>query len=148
MSKKFKFRLESVLNLRKNKKKTERQALLEILNYRYRKEEEIDDTNNKFRGTLSLPKGKLKSDEMQVSLNHRNFLKNKILKLEEEKKQIVEMENIQRDKFNKALSEEKALINLKEKQKNEYIYKIEREERNELDDIAQKSHQKSKEFSI
>ncbi len=148
MTKIFKFRLESVLKLRKNKKRTERQALLEILSHRYRKEEEIEKTNIQYKKTLDLPQGKLKVEELQVSLSHRNFLKIKINKLENEKGQIIEIENIQREKFNQALSEEKALIKLKEKQKNEYVYEIEKEERNELDDIAQKHHNKSKELSI
>jgi len=148
MAKKFNFRLESVLKLRKSKKRTEKVALLEILSRRYRKEEEIDYTNKKFFESLSLSKGKLKAVDMQISLNHRNFLKNRIQKLEYEKNQILEMENIQRNKFNQALSEEKALIKLKEKRKTEYIYEIEKEERNELDEIAQRNHQKPKEFSI
>jgi flagellar export protein FliJ len=142
MAKKFNFRLESVLKLREHHAKAEKQTLMQIMGMRYQKENEISERESYYNSLLKGKKGKFPVTEFQAQFAHQNFIKAEIKKLNDEKEQLVEIENIQREKLNTAKKEEKIISKLKEKKKLTYFDELNKEEVKVLDEIAQNRHGK------
>lgn len=143
--KKFNFKLESVLKYRGDKVTQAKDSLNQVLKIKNEKELAISDTQNTINNLINeKEKGKIKASDLQIKNNHINFLNDEIVRLNEEKKQIVEIENIRRVKLTKAMKDEKVMEKLKEKQKYEHNEIQKKEEGIMLDEIGLRISQKSK----
>ena len=136
MAKKFNFKLEPILKLRNYKTNTAKESLSQALTARYAKETEINQVMNQKNNWLDKPTKSAKVWEMQAKQNHLNLLDIQNAKLEKEKQQIVEIENVRRAVLANAMKDEKIIEKLKEKQKERHWQETEMEERNFLDEIS------------
>lgn len=136
MAKKFKFKLESVLKFRADKVNQAKDSLNQAIKLRIEKQNAIDATRDKINDMLTQGKAKVKARDLQAKENHINSLYDEILRLEEEKKQIVEIENIRRIKLTNAMKDEKVIDKLKEKQKQEHVIEQNLEESKMLDELG------------
>lgn len=141
MAKKFSFRLEPLLNIKAFRAKQAKEELMAILYLRTKKESEIEERNNYLSSLFEHKLIYSKASEIQAFWYHINYVKEQIANLENEKKQLIEIENLKREKFNAAMKEEKILEKLKEKKRQAYFEDINREEIKQLDEIAQKKFQ-------
>lgn len=148
MAKKFTYRLESILKLKKHLAKTEKEKLLRIVSTRLSKENEISKAQNYLQSLSNINPGKISISELQYQVFHKNSIKKKIEKLNKEKNNILEIENIQRNKFFEIEKEEKALSQLKAQKFETYKQELNKEEIKTLDDIALNRTQKSNDLEI
>ncbi len=145
MEKKFNFRLEKVLNLRSQKVNQEKLAFGKVMSIRLDKEKEVEEQQNYANG-LNNNKSKIANAAFyQTYQNHKEFVKEEIIKLEDELTQIKEIEELRRVKLTEAMKEEKVLEKLKEKKKEIHLEEMKREETINLDEIAQQRFIRSKE---
>ena len=136
MAKKFQFRLDPLLNLRAFKVKEAKEALGHVANLRLEKEKEIqsklnylDELNNTFYNSAQ-------ASDLQARTQHIRFTEAEIKKLENEKKQLMEIEKLKRSELSEKMKEEKILEKLKEKKKNLHNKDILAEEIKILDEIT------------
>ncbi len=148
MAKKFTYRLESVLKIKKYEAKTEKENLLRILSSRIAKENEIQQTEIYLQNLSQINNGKTSIVDLQNLIFHKDSIKNKIKKLNQERIKIIELEKIQRDKFHEIQKEEKALTQLKDKKFEAYKDEINKEETKTLNEIAQNRYQKFDDLKI
>ena len=140
MAKKFSFRLEPLLSLRSHKVKEAKEELAKVINKRTLKEDEISEQNEYFNGLLKSRKGKISITELQADYHHKSFVKDEIGKLEYQKEQLLEIEQVHRLKLTDAMKDEKILEKLKEKQKQYHAEALEKEETKQMDEIAITRH--------
>ncbi|MCX7879664.1 MAG: flagellar export protein FliJ [Ignavibacteria bacterium] len=149
MAKKFIFRLESLLNLKSFKVKEIEEAIQRVLYFRYQTEEEIAE-NEEYLASLNNSKnGLFRAFDIQVQNNHKDFVKNEIIKLRQQLDRINEIEQILRNRLSEAKKEEKILEKIKEKKFIEHQIEQNREETKLLDEISinkeiRKSHSDKK----
>jgi flagellar FliJ protein len=144
MAKKFNFKLESVLKFRADKVNQAMDALNQVVKIRLEKEKMILDTIQLKLDIANQIKSKVKASELQAKNNHLIFLDDEIKKLEHEKKQIVEIENLRRIKLTNAMKDEKVIEKLKEKQLDNYKEDLKKEESIFLDELGIKGIEKNK----
>lgn len=145
MAKKFSFKLESVLKYRADKVNQAIDALNQVVKLRIEKEKKINELIQLKKEIYSQGKNKVKASDLQTKNNYLNSLDEEISKLENEKKQIIEIENIRRIKLTEAMKDEKVLEKLKEKKISSYKEEIRKEEGIFLDEIGIKGIEKNKE---
>lgn len=136
MAKKFNFRLDKVLNLKSQKVQELKEALNIIVVSRIAKEKEIDQKQNYLNNLLNSKKGVLPASSLQTTWSHKTFIQDTIKKLKIEREQLIEIENLRRQKLVEAMKEEKILLKLKDKKKNQHNQELSREEVKILDEIA------------
>jgi flagellar FliJ protein len=143
MPKKFNFKLESVLKFRTDKVSQAKDSLNQAVKIRLEKEADIRNTEmmKSQLGTVTI--NKIKAGDLQIKNNHIAFLETEILKLEEEKKQILEIENLRRIKLTNAMKDEKVIEKLKEKQYSNYMEEQRCNENKFLDEVALQRVRKS-----
>ncbi len=111
-----------------------------IRHQRSSKEREISREEEYHRAFIKNNAKTTKAGDLQARAAHSTFIRHKINKLNHEKEQIIEIENLRRPRLNEAMKEEKVLSKLKEKQQVRHKEETEREERKNLDEIAQKHY--------
>ncbi len=145
MAKKFNFKLESVLKFRTDKVSQAIDSHNQAVKIRLEKQREIDETKYRISEIASKVENKIKAGELRVKDSHINFLNEEILRLEDEKKQIIEIENIRRVKLTSAMKDEKVIEKLKEKQFVAYNDDLKKEEGAILDEIGLRITENKKE---
>ena len=136
MAKKFKFKLEPILNIRTENVEEAKTSLYTAVRSRYKKEYEIENLNNIKEEFLNEPQITSKAADMQVYKDYVNNIDWQLQKKEEEKIKLLEIENQKREVLNEALKEEKVIIKLKEKKIEEHQKQLNKEEANFLDEIG------------
>lgn len=136
MAKKFNFRLEKVLYLKSQKVLELKEALNLVVISRLAKEKEIDKNQNYLNNLLNSKKGVLPASSLQTSWSHKTFIQDTIKKLRIERDQLIEIENLRRQKLVEAMKEEKILQKLKDKKKHQHNEELSKEEIKILDEIA------------
>lgn len=142
MAKKFNFRLDSVLKLRHQKVNEAISALSQATHVRTEKEREITNLMEIKADILKELKKNIKAEELQIKLGHKTHIENQINKLTKEKEKIIEIENNRRNRLTKAMTDEKALENLKEKKKSDHDELIKKEEEHFLNEVSIEKHMK------
>jgi flagellar FliJ protein len=136
MAKKFTFKLETVLKLRSEKTEEAKTELQLIIRKRIEKEALIEEENARLIKHNSTRNEKKKLEDIQAFYYHKEFIEQEIVRLNMELDNLLDIESLKRTKYNEALKEEKVLLNLKDKQKSQYMAELNRKEQIELDDIA------------
>ncbi|MCX7736429.1 MAG: flagellar FliJ family protein [Candidatus Kapabacteria bacterium] len=136
MAKKFNFRLEKVLNLKSQKVLELKEALNLVVVSRLAKEKEIDKNQNYLNNLLYSNKGVLPASSLQTSWSHKTYIQDTIKKLRMERDQLIEIENLRRQKLVEAMKEEKILLKLKDKKQLQHKEELSKEEIKILDEIA------------
>lgn len=146
MAKRFKFRLDQVLNIRSHKVKQAKDALMDIISLRIQKEAEIEAKMQYLESLMKPAKGghTLASD-LQTLLNHKAFIKQEIKNLNIEKQRIIEIEELKRLRLNEAMKEERVLSKLKDRKMLEHNEAQNKEETYILNEIAINRHMKASE---
>lgn len=145
MAKKFRFSLESLLQLRTYTADTKKTALAEVVRMREEKEQEIEKKKQYLTELASVGFGKnMLAGAMQAVHDHREYVKAEIEKLHRRRDQIIEIEKLKRKEFSDAMKDVKVLEKLKDKHHEQFIAEIAREERQFLDEVAQRSRFLSK----
>ncbi len=136
MAKKFNFRLEPILKLRKSAAKNEKTILTRAANLRAEKEEELESKKSYYESIIRESGGSFKAEEVQVRFHHKNYVKKQIENLKKEKDKLIEIEERQKEKYNEARKNEKVLANLKKRKREIHHKDIEKQESKQLDEIA------------
>ncbi|MGQ9819220.1 MAG: flagellar export protein FliJ [Candidatus Kapaibacteriales bacterium] len=136
MAKKFKYRLESLLNLKAQKVKEIEEAIAKILYFRKESEEEIAEQEEYLRNFIQTKNGVTTALEIQTRQHHREFIEEEISRLRKHLERIIEIEMIFRQRLVEAMKEEKVFEKLKERKFNEYNEEVKREETKILDEIS------------
>lgn len=136
MAKQFKYRLEPLLKIRAEKVRREREELARIVKKRMDAEENIARFQTYFEGLLVAGAPQVKASELAAAQNHKLFVKEEIKRLEFEKANIVEIENVGRKRLTEAMKNEKILTKLKDKRKDAHYSEINREENATMEEIA------------
>ena len=136
MAKKFIFRLEPVLKIRTEKVNEAKNSLRNILQFRYQKEDEIEALTNTKNEFMDAKQQTINAATMQANKDYMQNLNAQIVKKEQEKVKIIEIENERRDRLAESVKDEKILLKLKEKKETEYLKEIAAEETKFLDEVA------------
>jgi len=143
MAKKFKYRLETVLNLQSKRVSEAKDRLNSIMIQRLNIEHQIQDRQNYLFDDLN-KKAKLKGiRDLQAAFYHKKYVEDEIKKLEYDKEQLRELEDYSRLKLSEAMKKEKVLDKLKVKQKAKFKLEMDREEMATFDELAISRHQQS-----
>ncbi|MFA7626234.1 MAG: flagellar FliJ family protein [Candidatus Kapaibacterium sp.] len=131
------------MKFRTDKVSQAKDSLNQAVKIRLEKEADIRNTEmmKSQLGTVTI--NKIKAGDLQIKNNHIAFLETEILKLEEEKKQILEIENLRRIKLTNAMKDEKVIEKLKEKQYSNYMEEQRCNENKFLDEVALQRVRKS-----
>jgi len=140
MAKKFNFRLESVLKLRSEKVAQAQDSLFQAQKVRIEKENIIQSYNELKRNLGIEGKQLIKASSLQAISNRKAHLDTEIKRLDGERKQILEIEELRRQKLTKAMIEEKALEKLKEKRMIEHNNELKSEEIKFFDEVARNNN--------
>jgi flagellar protein FliJ len=138
MAKRFQFRLDPLLNIKAFKAKEAKENLLQIMGFRIKKEEEIEQHLNYYSSLFKSRKGNSNASDLQTIFYHKVFVENQIKKLGKEKEQLVEIEELKRNILTEAMKEEKILEKLKEKKMLIHNNGLIKEENKVLDEIGLK----------
>lgn len=143
--KKFRFRLESLLDLRTKKSQTAKEALGEVIRQRATVELSKQERLLYLHGVNDLlTQGKVTVLECKAHIDHRSAVQEVINSLNDELKRLDELESVRRNHLRQAMIDEKAISTLREKKVVEYEYHSKKEEQDFLDDLAQQSGRRSR----
>ncbi|MFP4528273.1 MAG: flagellar FliJ family protein [Candidatus Kapaibacterium sp.] len=143
MAKKFNFRLQPVLKYRAFQASQAENELGRIVARRIEKERGITE-RMEYIGKLNKSDQKFKrAADFQAMIHHKNHVRAEIKKLNKERQQLEEIENLRRQKLTEAMRKEKALEKLKEKKLKQYKKETDREETEFLDELSIKNHRKA-----
>jgi flagellar FliJ protein len=136
MAKKFNFRLNSVLKMRAEKVAQAQDLLNQAVKVRMEKEKAIQNYNDYKNSLLEKKFLSSKITELQTQIHHKEYIDSEIVKLEKEKQQILEIENLRRLKLTKALKDEKIIEKLKDKKFQDHKDELLREESKFFDEVG------------
>lgn len=136
MAKKFTFRLNPLLNLRKQNTQISKQELAHAINDRVHKEMQISEVHHQQKQLNQSSIEKMQLYELQAMVSHKRALSNELEKLNIERSSLLEREQIKQMKYNTALQEEKVILKLKEKKELEHKQTLDKEEQKDLDEIG------------
>lgn len=140
MAKKFRFRLEQVLDLRKNEADGARLRFGEAEAARMRKEEEILELRQYYEEIVAKSRQERASVQLLESQwYHARAVQSQIATLERERIQLMEIEEIKRRELAEAMKKQKVLEKLKENKREQYNRQVDLEEQKFMDDIAQRA---------
>lgn len=143
MAKRFTFRLDPLLKLRSHKSSEAKEALNHVLRAKIEKEMIISEKTNYYQDFVRIGVKPKTAADFQAYYHHKNFVREEIDKLENDKIQIIEIENYRRAKLSEAMQAEKIIDKLKEKKIIAHREESDREERQFLDEIAIRRHDPS-----
>lgn len=136
MAKKFRFRLQSILEIRQNKVDEDKNALNVAIRFRNVKEEEIERVRAEKTNSMNWAENTTNALSMQAMKDYWNSLDAQIAKKEREKIKLIEIEDARRERLRESMKEEKVIARLKEKAKEEHRKALDKEEANFLDEVA------------
>lgn len=137
MAKKFIFRLESVLNLRSHKVNEALEGLRSVVAVRLDKERELDERTEYYKSLNIIGDGhRIQVSEIQARFHHSNLVKEELINLDKEKKELLEIEEFRRQALSEAMKEEKILEKLKLKKHEVYLKDLLDEENKAIDALA------------
>lgn len=140
MAKKFRFRLEQVLDLRKNEANEARLRFSEAEGARIRKEEEIVELRQYYDATVAKSRQEKTSVQLLESQwYHVRAIQSQITMLERERVQLVEIEEVKRRELAEAMTKQRVLEKLKDNKREQYNRQVDLEEQKFMDDIAQRT---------
>lgn len=140
MAKKFHFRLEQVLHLRKSDADDARIQLSEAEQARKKKEEEKEERQQYYCDLLAqTQQGRTSASAVESLWHHVRAVQAEIAALEKQCVQLEEIENVKRLVFAEAVKKQRVLEKLKDKKKTLYQQELNQEEQKVMDDIAQRS---------
>lgn len=138
MAKKFRFRLEQVLDLRKGEADTARAQFGEAQYARRKKEDEVEEKRRYYEHVLAADRqGIISVRTLESQWYHARAVQSEIVVLERQLVQLLEIEEVKRGELAEAMKKQKILEKLKENKRQEYTREIDREEQNQMDEIAQ-----------
>lgn len=140
MAKKFKFKLDPLLQLRENKVQQAKDSLNQVLRVRYEKDTNIAHKRSYKEIILAEPPTSSKASELQARVFHKEFLETEIKNLESERNKLLTIEQKRRELLTAAMKDEKIILKLKEKKKVEYDFETAQEEMKFLDELAIKRY--------
>jgi len=136
MAKKFNFRYESILKIRSEKVTQAQESLNQVVKVRIDKEKVISEFKD-YKDNLIVNNGiSAKASDFQNRYYHKQFIDSEITKLENEKKQIIEIENLRRSNLSSAMKDEKIMEKLKDKNVLSHKEDVKREESKFLDEVG------------
>lgn len=147
--KKYKFRLQTVLEIRERKLETKLQELAEVMNILNKEleieKELINKKNSLTSNIVMLNKISTAPErlEMQNSRDYWVHLGIKIHQQRERIKNVQQFVDYKQKEVSQAVKEKKILENLKEKDEKKFYDEYERQTRAELDDIAISRYKKA-----
>jgi len=136
MTKKFTFRLNPILNLRKQNTQISKHELARAINERVNKEMQIDEVRHQQLKLNQATLERMQLYELQAMVNHKRALSEELQKLNKERESLLEREKVKQLKYNSALQEEKIILKLKEKKEIEHKQTLDKEEQKDLDEIG------------
>lgn len=136
MAKKFSFRLDTVLKLRSYDVKLAKEALSQATAQRINKQNEIEDAHREIASLYGQERGMISVEYLQQKQYRQEFLKEHIIVLEQEKEELLKIEEKRKLELNEANKQEKILIKLKDKKKTEYAFEMGIEDQKNMDEIA------------
>jgi len=142
MAKKFAYRLEALLNLRRQNTQIAKTEFALALNERVNKEKQISDLIEYKKELNSVDLQSLKITDLIYLQYHKQSIIELTKQFEEQKNILQEKERVKQQKYLLALQEEKVLTKLKDKKIEEHIRKLNKEEQIELDEIALRTKSK------
>lgn len=136
MAKKFNFRLDTVLKLRSYDVKLAKEALSQVQAQRISKQNAIDEAHREIASLFGQELGVVSVEFMQQKQYRQEFLKEHIIILEQEKEELLKLEEQRKQELNEANKQEKILLKLKDKKKAEYAFEMGIEDQKNMDEIA------------
>lgn len=140
MAKKFNFKLQSVLNLRKHRVEEAKLELHDAMRVRIKKDQLIADRQQYHDELLKSEIRSTTAADFQIISSHRSFVEDEIERLEDEKNQILEIELFRKKKLAGEMQKEKVFDKLKQKQLLQYNEEVLKEENQTLDEVAINRH--------
>ena len=138
--KKFSFKLDSLLNVRKKREELVIQELAEAQMTENRINGQINDTRNTIALMIEESKSYLKSsinvESLLLSRNYIEFLKRKLSELEAELEKAKQKTLKIKEKLAEAVKERKIIETLKEKQFAQYKKEYNKQDNAQMDEIA------------
>lgn len=111
-------------------------SLAGVLRLRYNKDDAID-AKTEYKGQmLKREYSSSKASELQARIHHKQFVEKELTNLDKERRQLLEIEALRRNRLNSAMKEEKILLKLKEKKHELYKHELNMEETKFIDEIA------------
>jgi len=142
--KKFNFRLESVLKLRKFKTDNANLELQKVLAEKVERLNSIVEYGTEVKNlNKNDPNNGKKIFSLQTNYHRKRFIEQEIKRLESEILNIEEIESQKRNNLAEFLKGQKALEKYKEKKYEEYKYLINKEENELIEEIALRKFHKS-----
>lgn len=135
MAKKFKFKLDSFLTIKKFNVTKAENALNEVLKIKYEKEQEIVNIKFEIEG-MNNDKGRLGIIDLQSRFHRKVFLEERVEQVKNEILKIEEIEQVRRAELAEKMKEQKIIEKLKEKKLEEYKLEMNKEEGLNLDEIS------------
>ncbi len=138
--KKFSFKLDSLLNVRKKREELVIQELAEAQMAEHRINGQINDTRNTIALMIEESKSYLKSsinvESLLLSRNYIEFLKRKLSELEAELEKAKQKTLKIKEKLAEAVKERKIIETLKEKQFAQYKKEYNKQDNAQMDEIS------------
>ncbi|HOT75946.1 MAG TPA: flagellar export protein FliJ [Candidatus Wallbacteria bacterium] len=138
--KKFSFKLDSLLNVRKKREELVIQELAEAQMAEQRIHGQINDTRNTIALMIEESKSYLKSsinvESLLLSRNYIEFLKRKLAELEARLEEAKQKTLKIKEKLSEAVKERKIIETLKEKQFAQYKKEYNKQDNAQMDEIA------------
>jgi flagellar protein FliJ len=138
--KRFRFHLESVLELRKNKQEQEEKSYMKLVSELFEMDRQIEGVQNERRRISGECErkmtGNLLLDEWRRDLNYIGYLQEVTERLRKRRREIDQQRLRQREVMIDAIKKRKTMDSLKEKYLQEYLFEINRQDQIEIDDWA------------
>lgn len=135
MAKKFKFKLDSFLKIKKFNVQKAEDELNKILSLKYSREQTILSLKNEIIEINNF-KGKSTIMDLQSNFHRKTFIDELIVKEKYEITKLDEIEKIKRQDLSNALKEEKIIDKIKDKKMVEHKFELNKEEEFQLDEIG------------
>lgn len=140
MAKKFHFRLEQVLNLRKDDADDARIQLSQAEQTRRNKEREKEERQQYYHELVAqTQQGRTSASAVESLWHHIRAVQTEIVALEKQCQQLEEIETVKRHNLAEAVKKQRVLEKLKDKKKTLHEQELNLEEQKVMDDIAQRS---------
>ncbi len=136
--KKFKFRLDSVLQVREKQEKKVQVEMAEIIMERSHEEKKLEQLADQREQMIveAEKKERLSAEELQTDQSYLNSLADQISQKKNNVNELLNREDEKRDELVKKMTEKKVLEKLKEKKKLEHTHEVDKEDQTMLDSIG------------
>lgn len=111
-------------------------SLSAVLRLRYGKDDAISSREDYIGDMLKKEYKSSKASDLQARIYHKQYVETEISALDRERRQLLEIETLRRNKLNSAMQDEKILLKLKEKKQEQHSHDVLLEENQFIDEIA------------